>query len=220
MRVRWSHSTLADPWWDDRPVAIIGGGASLKGIDLEPLKHCHTVAVKGTLFDHRWAEMGFGVDSLDLRRWWRKLGSAAMPVWWAVADRWTDPDKLYFPPPLRLIQRTRYEAKLSEEMGRISSGGSSGFGALNVAYLKRAKLVVLFGFDYKPLGGEWHANGSHYNPRHYYNPQDWKEWAFNFSLIGGQLKQRGVEVVNASPDSSIEAFPKVTVEKGMEICLM
>lgn len=218
VRVRWEFSRLGAPQWSDKPVALIGGGASIKGVDLSSLADAHTIAVKGTMFDYPWAEMAFGLDSIDLGRWWRNLNDARMPVWWAVDPRrWRDPTHKFFPRQLRLIRRQTSQF-LSNDPSIISSGGTSGFGALNVAYLKGARLVVLFGYDYSAVNGEWHANGAHYDPNHFYNPVKWEEWAATFGNVVSQLSEKGVEVVNASPRSGISAFPKVSIEEGLRLC--
>lgn len=220
MRVRWEFSRLSAPQWSDKPVALIGGGASLKDIDLSSLADVHSIAVKGTMFDYPWAEMAFGLDAIDLHRWWKKLNEARMPVWWAVdPKRWRDPVHTFFPRQLRLIKR-QTSPFLSNDPTIITSGGTSGFGALNVAYLKGAKLVVLFGYDYSDTNGTWHANDAHYDPNHYYNPSNWIEWASAFNNITPQLKEKGVEVVNASQRSGISAFPKVSIEEGLRLCKM
>jgi len=39
-------------------------------------------------------------------------------------------------------------SNLSDDPGAICSGGSSGFGAVNLAWLKRSRRMILLGFDY------------------------------------------------------------------------
>lgn len=220
MKVRWEYARIGQPFWNDKTVAIIGGGASTKGVDLGSLKgKVHGLAVKGTVWDHPWCELGFGLDSIDLSRWWKKLNTAEMPVYWAVGHQWVEPTKVYFPHHLKLLRRES-KTGLSNNPEVIYSGGSSGYGALNLAYLKGAKRVVLFGYDYCAVGGNWHANSEPYSPFHVYNPDKWKEWAACFDDVVPELRSAKVEVINASPVSIIKTFPKVSVEEGLRICQM
>jgi hypothetical protein len=50
------------------------------------------------------------------------------------------------------------------------------------------------------------------------NPDEdnFRRWRTAFDLAGPDLAARGVEVVNAAPDSTIKAFRKASVDETLE----
>lgn len=80
---------------------------------------------------------------------------------------------------------------LSEDPTRVCTGGNSGYGALNVAYLKGAREIFLVGYDMDPRDGPAHAT-----------------WARLFRATLPQLAARRARVVNLNPNSFIDAFPR------------
>jgi hypothetical protein len=92
---------------------------------------------------------------------------------------------------------------LSTEPGRIGVGGHTGFVAINLALLKRAKRIVLIGFDMR--GPHWHGGyeWSAGNDGRYY-----RKWAASMADLALDAGKFGAEIVNASAESTIEAFPK------------
>lgn len=215
-------TTIDEPWWGSRPVAVIGGGPSLKAAlsDVEAglsriRGKAHVLAVKGAVFDIPWADAGFGIDTSDMETWWGRLSGVTYPVWWALPERYKTPHS-EAPHCLRLIRRV-HGTKIPTDPGCICSGGTSGFAAIPFAVMKGARRIVLFGLDYAPgADGEWYWSDGHYT-RGMPGANNWKRWAGVFRDLVPQLRERGVRVVNASPASEIDAFPRVTVEDGLRL---
>lgn len=203
--------------WGGRPVAIIGGGPSLDGFDFRRLEGRFTIlAVNGSIFDVPFADAGFTIDRRAARNWWPRLQAIATPLYFAVPDNWL---VNFAGPPtpnmsfIRRVQGTRF----TRDPAMISAGGTSGFGALHFAFLKGARRITLFGFDYgSSPAGVWHHNEQHYDFRHVQVRRDWQQWARNFDDVAPVLRVAGVEVVNASPGSAITAFPKVSLKEALE----
>lgn len=213
-----AYSTVGAPYWDDAPVAIIGGGTSLCGFDLNRFRDlkCHVLAVNASMFDIDFADAGFGLDALAFRDWLGAFAKVPYPIYYATEDHRVGRTPVAdIPANVVFIRRRGKVTDLSDDPAFIEAGGSSGFGALGLAYLKRAKFIVLFGFDYgSSATGEWHHNEKHYRPRGR-NIANWRAWARNFENARAQLDAAGVTVLNASPDSNIKAFEKVTIEEGL-----
>ena len=200
----------------DRPVIIVGGGPSLKNFPYNCLNGLgYVLAVKSAIFDIPFADAGFGLDRPRFREWWARLGNAGFPVYWAIDDG--VPSRINHPIPsnVRLLRRER-GTFLHKGPDTVCNGGTSGFGALNLAYILKPSAIFLFGFDYTRVDGEWHANESHYIAKRHQNPIRWKQWAKSYDTAAGQLKDAGIPVFNASPDSTVEAFPKVTHDEAIE----
>lgn len=88
-------------------------------------------------------------------------------------------------------------------------GGNSGYGALNLAYLKGSRRIILLGYDFCHSATHWHEG---YAWQGKSNDSMYRKWATQFIRALPQLHKHGVQVLNASPDSAITAFPKVELE--------
>lgn len=210
-------SRVSEPWWDDRPVILVGGGPSLIGFNFKRLKGLgHIVAVKGCMFDIPWADCGFILDLPRIREWQGRMRDLEMPIYLAVPDElpYQTPDV----PTGIWLRRNTNNSTLSSDPFRIATGGTSGYGALNLAYLKRARKIVLLGFDYKISHKDsvGHHNEQHYINKRRQNKRYWANWARNFDYAAKQCHKSGIYVLNASPVSSIDAFPKCTPEEALQ----
>ena len=214
------------PWWDDKPLAIVGTGPSLKGFDFSrfDMPGVRVLAVKESVWDLPFADTVFGLDRPWIVRQEQKLRNCTISKVFAV-----EPEIRRCPAiegALYLLRVRRGGKGFSEDVEEIESGGNSGFGAVNYAYLKRARRIVLFGFDYQP--------GPHYCQERYHteigftgkyatqstdhNARYWINWGTVFNEVRGQIDRAGVLILNASPTSTVSAFPKVSIEEGLS-CL-
>lgn len=190
------YGKINKPFWDDKPVAVIGGGSSLIDFDYEKLRGVHVLAVKGSIFDIPWADAGFGLDYCR-----DKIANVQSRIYWAVRDDQVEPQ-----PPKNITLLKRLDGQqLSDDPGVVYSGGTSGFGALQICIHKRAKQIVLFGFDY---------DGSHASAP----SSKWASWAEHFAVYSPYFSQHGIQIVNACPASAIRCFQKVALRDGVAIC--
>jgi hypothetical protein len=178
------------------------------------------LAVKGSIFDIPWADAGFGLDMPRYMEWRNKLAGVQSRVYWAVPE---DQLTKTGPPPSKnvtFLKRLDGE-NLSDNPGEIYGGGTSGFGAIQICLHKKAKQIVLFGFDYDGMfdavSGFRH-NDQHYERRRAQNFANWEAWAKHFSVYVPYLKEHGIHIVNACPQSAITCFHKATLEDGVQLC--
>jgi hypothetical protein len=208
-----NFSKIDEPWWDDRPVVIIGGGPSLAGFDFKRLKgRAIILAVNGSMFSVPFADAGFGLDMVGMMSWHDRFFRLTFPVWWATEDRFASfmPHKIA--PNVIFVRRVK-GCGVPLDGWSIASGGSSGYGALNLAVVKRARRIALLGFDYRPAKGatrtnDWHYNEAQYPKKMHQSRDRWAEWARSFKWFDG-ITSNGVEIVNASEHSMITAFRKI-----------
>jgi hypothetical protein len=92
----------------------------------------------------------------------------------------------------------------------VHFGGNSGYQAINLAYLWGAKRIILLGFDCKPVDGKDHWFGQH--EKGLTQVQPYQLWLNNFTQLAKDLQARGVEVINASPDTALQCFNKAKIE--------
>ncbi len=207
------------PWWDDKPLAIVGCGPSLLGFDFRnfEIPGVRVLAVKEAVWDLPFAEAVFSLDRPWINRQAQLLQDSPIPKIFAVEPEVRPCADIV---GATYLLRSRFEG-FSDDPSIIQSGANSGFGAVNYAYLKRAgrnrKPIVLFGFDYRP--------GPHYCQARYHwqevnhNERYWINWGDNFTACRNQLERAGVVIINASPQSTVKAFPKVSIEEGLK-CLL
>lgn len=219
---RASYGKIVGPYWDDKPVAIVGGGTSLKDFDFERLRGAHVLAVKGSIFSIPWADAGFGLDYPRYVEWKAKIAALQMRVYWAVP--WDKLDEMADGSGDNVTFLNRLEGGgVDESAGAIYGGGTSGYGAMQVAIHKRGKQIVLFGFDYEgPYGsreqvGAFRHNEQFYDRKRAQSAENWYQWAANFAGYVPYLNQHGISVINACPQSAITAFQKVTLDDGVDL---
>lgn len=103
---------------------------------------------------------------------------------------------------------------LFDEPGLVGSGGNSGFQATNIVAQFGANRILLVGFDMHTASGvHWH--GPH--GKNLINPSDVNltRWRRVLDRAAETLRRLGIDVVNASPESALNAYPKMTIDQAM-----
>jgi hypothetical protein len=99
----------------------------------------------------------------------------------------------------------------------IHQGGNSGYQAINLAYLWGAATIILLGFDCGASPkGEAHWFGQHPPSLSQHQPYDM--WRAKFPALARDLKQEGVRVINASRETALDCFERMTLEEAIECC--
>lgn len=207
------------PWWSEKPVAIVGNGPSLIGFDYTRLRDVfHVLAVKGAMFNMPWADAGFGLDIPRYREWCGILGTVTYPVYWATP---TFDNKVMgeeHAPNVRFLRRIDIN-DVSDDPSAICAGGTSGYGAVNLAWLKKSRRMLLLGFDYSataPQRGPW-ADGRAYVGDRPADESRWLVWAKNFTMMKRRIDVLGgAKIINASPQSQITAFPRMEIDAALK----
>lgn len=97
--------------------------------------------------------------------------------------------------------------KLSIDNSTVCTGRNSGYQTINLAVLAGARRIVLFGYDGRVgAGGRTHFHDGHPDKTH------GGLYAQNFRSMVEPLAKLGVEIVNCSPGSAIDAFPRVPLD--------
>lgn len=96
---------------------------------------------------------------------------------------------------------------LSHDAGVVHSGGNSGYQAINLAYHLGASRIVLLGFDMHQHSGKSHWFGDH--PHGFVTGQP-DRFIAAFRTI--KPEQYGLEVLNCSRKTALDAFPRHNLE--------
>lgn len=189
-----NYGSVSPPYWED-DLFLIGGGKSAVGFDYSLLREKRVLAVNSHSLSLVNAAAAVAVFSLD-NRWVRGnrdflAGFAGEKYVALPLETWPDCGGI----PGVTYLRWGYEFGLSEDPSVVNTGGNSGYAALNLAYLKRARRIFLVGFDMN-----WHEDPTYF------------QWAAKFRTTVRQLVERGMPVYNVNPRSSIDAFPRIDSE--------
>lgn len=197
---------------EGQTVVIVGGGPSLALVDLEPLRGRLTViGVNNAYQKAPWCEYLFFADAR-----WGHWHAEALEGYFGTLITST-PYEL----PQSLAKRVRRvrvdrgprfmwtEPLVMNPSTDVISGADSGAQAIDLAVHMGAVIVVLLGFDMKFRGGRAHWHKDHpvktkfgkYERR--YLPQHQR--------IKDVADKLGVTILNATQDSAITCYPRVTL---------
>lgn len=123
---------------------------------------------------------------------------------------------------VRYLARDKKHARgISDNPRMVSWNGNSGAAAISMVVNAGVKRIILLGFDMKLDEKEkqhWHTLYQKNKVRETRPGKMIKSLPFDrhlrgFPDIARDAKRRGVEIINASPDSAIKQFPKMTVRE-------
>lgn len=197
-------------------ILIIADGPSLRGADLQIPPGVHVIAVNGAV---EWApvvQTFFSLDPSQRIRGYVRNKRAGVRYYLAVPDDYgmaSAYDPAHRAPReqgvmfLRRITGcgVRGAAEgLSDDPGAIHTGNSA-YGALGLAYHWRPRKIALLGVDGTDAGYATRAGSPAWSLSHI--P----------ALFESALPQlRGIQVINGSPQSTVECFPRVPPMEAVE----
>jgi hypothetical protein len=202
---------IGAPYWDQKPVVLVAGGPSLRGFDFNRLLafDAWIVGVNESIFCLPRCDAGVTVDKVFTKERFVQLKEKiAGGMEMIIATGANVPGPIDATILGRLLTN-----KLSAKPDLIVTCGTSGYGALNVAFLKRAKHVLLLGYDYSADGAHHHEDYPWHKPPK--RADCWGFWAKFYDSTVPQLQQARVDVFNASPKSAIKAFGRGTIDEGL-----
>lgn len=196
--------------FDGSSCIVVGGGPSLIGFDFERLRRRRTIAINRSL----------------------EVVQDARVLWWSDAPFWRlHKDQITNHPagfkatcslgyqPLELpswvnIYRLTGRGGFDPNPGCLCHGNNSGYAATHLAVHLGAKRIVLLGIDMR-FGpkGETHFHSGHPT----INSEDTltRYMVPFFSSLKAELDKLGVEVLNASPDSALQIWPRCSIDEGL-----
>lgn len=106
---------------------------------------------------------------------------------------------------------------LELDRGGLRHGSNSGYQAINLAVHLGAKRIVLLGYDMKvdSLRTNWHNEVR--TPAHAYAATIQQSMLPHFPSLIEPLKDLGVEVINATPNSDLTCFPMMSLEDALRV---
>jgi hypothetical protein len=205
--MKWGEIIPAS--WPKDIFFIVGGGASVTESELWPIYGARSViAVNEAAFLLPHFSAAVSIDHQFMAHRAARLCEIALlcPVYLCPPKHAAQSLQDKIPDAVFLRETSKWDAH-----GIHRRGGSSGYAALNAAVLMGATRIVLVGFDYKRTGGRKNWHGAYTWPQN----ENFASWARAFDPLVALFAERGIEVVNASPDSAMTAFPRMTLEQAL-----
>lgn len=193
----------AEPEWKGQTGFIIGGGPSLLQQNLDLLRNQHVITINTSFKKIPWAEFTIFADT----RWFlhhqkdlRNFKGRIVSVSTAATG-----------PPVLLKMHRKNPPKLADDRGTLMVQNTTLTAAMNLAVHLGVSKIVLLGIDQKPgPDGKTH----HHEPHPWKTVADcWKKQQVDLVHVATQLKERGIECVNASPGSALGLWPIVNLEE-------
>ncbi|MHC5035412.1 MAG: hypothetical protein ACYTFZ_10285 [Planctomycetota bacterium] len=193
--------------WPRGECFILGGGPSLRLIDVERLRGRRVIAVNQAYQLGKWIDVLFYGDC----RWllWNQkelLDWPGLKVTCCEAHNGK--------PGIRAVLRESRPFGICRDPSRVSWNLSSGAAAINLAVHFGVRRIVLLGYDMRKIEDEhnWHDE---YKKRININAKrdPYQRFLRPFPDIAKGLERAGVECVNATPGSAIGQFPIVDPEE-------
>lgn len=195
--------------WDGDTVFIIGGGPSLIGFDASCILNRRVIAVNCAFKLGQFDAMFYG-DPLFPNLFGQGLDEFA-------GLKITTRDEHLGRPGIRVVLRNGNAYGLSLKPDTLHWNLSSGACAINLAVLLGAGKIVLLGFDMHQVDGRnnfhtdyLNSDGSHAAVG------DYHRMASRFPAIAKDLEKLCIPCLNACPTSSLDCFPKVTIEEALQ----
>ena len=209
------YDVVPDGAWNGRPAFIVGGGPSLRGFDWSRLDGELSIGINRA-YESYDPTIVFSMDN----RYWNdielaKYGEKArdkFQVYDYGLKCWMDVANALYPNDIVTVGCCGPERWGESLRTGIGSGGNSGFGAVNIAFLLGANPIYLLGFDMKGMGDgrqAWFHSG------HIVNQGDkvYKQFKQRFKDVAlPPIQISGRKVVNLYPESALTCFPFDTID--------
>ncbi|MEE9356510.1 MAG: hypothetical protein V3U75_13045 [Methylococcaceae bacterium] len=227
---------IAPNMWQDGECFIIGGGPSMPrqfGVPgelirkvvsrkeqpnayspyLAPIHDKHVIGINNAYQIGNWIDVLFFGDCAWYRVHRKRIaGFPGLKV--TCCKRFTKKAKEEMEGIKHLSKDSSHRHGISSNKSRVSWNANSGSAAINMAIHFGVKRIILLGFDMSLEDNKvshWH--GSHGNPGEKRKPPPFNRHLRGFPAIAQDAKKLGVEIINASSNSSIQNFKKMTMQE-------
>lgn len=98
---------------------------------------------------------------------------------------------------------------ISDRPGFVAWNSNSGYASVSLACQLGVRRIILLGFDMRRMDGATHSHPPH-DPSRKKDP--YNQHMRGTDKMAADAKRLGLEILNCSPDSAIQAFPKVSLK--------
>lgn len=198
------------PDWHGQTAVVVASGPSANKVELtEGAGLARFIVVNNSWRLCPWADILYACDFA----WWLK--ARGMPDWPGLKVSQDKSACDVFPDIKRVWSRKGTSTPLVlGDRSSIAWAGNSGTQALNLAVNLGAAKIILVGYDMTlDHGIHWHAKHATglSNPR----PLTVENWRRRTDAAADELERLGIKVINCSPFSALQRYPKMTFEEAL-----
>lgn len=202
---RQSYATVPR-LWPGATVVCVGTGPSLTREDVDYCRdRAKVIAIKHAIEWAPWADAVYSCGS-DRGQWWQRHGdelAAYRGLRYTLdpaASRWAS-----------VLKNTGFTGLETEPHG-LRTGKNSGYQAINLAAHLGAARIVLLGYDMgTDVTGRDHFFGAHWHG----SRPPFEAFRELFETLVEPLRELGIQIMNASRETSLTAFPCVSIEEAL-----
>lgn len=206
--------------WQGDTAVLIGGGPSLTAGQVNTVKtawsfgECRVIGINRAYEIAPWVDALYASDDT----FWTNNIDAIRSLNIALLFAYDGPSAekyglWHIPGPHPTGGANNVLEGLSDDPRYIYTGAHSGYAALNLAYHLGAARILLLGYDCKyGAGGRKHWHDDHIGAN---NAADALAWAAHYPSTLAQLRRRQVTVINCTPDTDLDCFPKETITHAL-----
>lgn len=202
------------PDWSGETAIVIASGPSLTKQDVGLCRgRGKVIAIKKCVELAPWADVVYGCDG----PWWRSVVGLmkfqGLKLSFEPTVCGTEWGIQHVDIPDKKLHRFVFD-----KVGTIGSGGNSGFQALNLAAQFGAARIILLGFDMGGGGENLHWYGRN-NWMQANNPteENFYRWRRHLDESAPILKERGIDVINATRSTSLTCFRRLPIEEALSL---
>ena len=204
--------------WEGETVAILAGGHSLTQAQVDYVKgKCKVIAINSSYLLAPWADLLYFCDD----RWYTQCGHKDRKEFKEFNGIKVTLRNLSMPEDIMKLDH-RGGTGLCLESDGLMTGSNSGYQCMGLAFHLGANRQLLLGYDMKIVNGKSHWHGGHKKdiehssgnrPDHVVLAYKTLEFTMlpKFLTIVEPLEKAGIEVINCTPDSALECFPKASL---------
>jgi hypothetical protein len=196
--------------WPGETFVCVASGPSLRKEDVEYVRgRARVIAVNNNYILAPWADVLYACDA----RWWRwfwepnpkNQGFGAKDF---AGLKFTLTSPVW--PGCRLLKNMG-GAGLEVKPHGLRTGRNGGYQAINLAAHLGAARILLLGYDMQRTWGRnhWHAD----HPTNMRSPLG--DFVKFFDGLAEGLQKAGIEAINCSRETAIEAFPRMPIEEAL-----
>jgi hypothetical protein len=195
-----------EPVYNDK-VFIIGGGPSIKDTNLDLIKDYPVIGTNAAYTLGNWVDICTFIDG-HFYTWNQK-----------ELDAW--PNRIITcNPNFKNHKKIEYLKKCEQhamcwnpnKLPCPDKGKNVGSTAIALAAKLGAKKIILLGYDMKVKGGQHNYHKKH---RHVPRNDVYYRFLIHFKALAAELKNTDIQVLNATPDSALSLFPKVSLKEAL-----
>lgn len=196
--------------WDGETVAILASGASMtaKVAAVVMTAGVKTIAINRTVELAPSADMLYASDAVF---WQRETAKQFKGMKVSIFPDGEIGRNFQLPPDDVLMLKNTGIEGFDPDPSALRTGNNGGYQALHLAAHAGARRVLLCGYNMK--GSNWH--GRYALPFRNTPQGKYPLWCQIFNGLAKALQGRGIEVLNCTPGSALDAFPRCTLQEAL-----